>query len=55
MAQFKITLEVSEDFFNPVPWQAEILEGALRDLLKTSLLPALNLALDSSTVTKRRG
>lgn len=55
MAQFRITLEVSEDFFNPVPWQAEILESALRDLLKTSLLPSLNLTLDSSTVTKKRG
>lgn len=55
MAKFKIVLDVSEDYFNPVAWEAEILEGALRDLLKTSLLPSLNLTLTSSTVTKRRG
>lgn len=55
MSQFKITLEVSEDFFNPVAWEAEILESALRDLLKTSLLPSLNLTLTSSTVTRKKG
>jgi hypothetical protein len=55
MAQFKITLEVSEDYLNPVAWSAEILESALRDLLTTSLLPSLNLNLTESTVTKRRG
>lgn len=55
MSAFKITLEVEEDYFNPVPWTAEILESALRDLLKSSMLPALNLNLTSSTVTKKKG
>jgi len=55
MAKFKITLEVDEDYFNPVPWEAEIMEGVLRDLLTKSLLPTLNLNLTSSTVTKKRG
>jgi hypothetical protein len=55
MAQFKITLEVDEDYFNPKEWEPASLEGALRDLLTTSLLPSLNLNLTSSTVTKRRG
>lgn len=55
MSAFKITLEVEEDYFNPAPWTAEILEDALRDLLKTSLLPTLNLSLTSSTVTKKKG
>lgn len=54
MSNFRITLEVEEDFFNPVPWSAEILEGALRDLLKSALLPSLNLNLTSSHVTKKR-
>lgn len=55
MSNFRITLEVKEDFFNPVPWQAEILESALRDLLQSSLLPSLNLNLTSSHVTKKKG
>ena len=55
MSAFKITLEVEEDYLNPVPWTAEILESALRDILKVSTLPAMSLILTSSTVTKRRG
>lgn len=55
MSKFRVTLEVEEDFYNPVPWTAEILESALRDILKVSALPAMNLNLISSTVTKKRG
>jgi hypothetical protein len=50
---YKLTLEISDPyvFFN----DKETLEIAVRDLLISSVLPALNLELDDIAITKKRG
>jgi len=54
MSAFRITIDVEEDNLNPVPWTAEILESVIRDLLKVSTLPGMNLIATNTDVRKRR-
>jgi hypothetical protein len=53
MNTYKLTLEISDpySFFD----SKEKVEIAVRDLLVSGVLPALNLELDDIAITKKRG